>query len=724
MKLIRSYHKLRPLLSMPAIMGVITVISVFLITWGFDYMERDRHQQQVRAFVTEHLQGVRLRLEQAVQQKLLVARAISGYLNAQQGHFSQEDLTLFTRSILNNDTAIAQILFYQKQQQIFAYPKDQLLISTDEQLLIDQALQLKQIWMAGPIVDSENSRFILFYPDGENSLLAVFISRQFILEQTGLAQSHPHFIYALIGKNAQGPAGGIFWGKSTIFAQQPVVLEVKLPNGDWRLAGVPLHGWPVFAPISFWLWVAGFTLAFFGGFLVFTLFNAPRELRLAIEQATAQIVKLNQAYERFVPNGFLKLLHTDTVLNTTLGDQTEGEMTVLFSDIRDFTSISEKLSTRENFDYVNHYLGQMEPIIIEHHGLIDKYIGDAIMVIFPNDPDDAVSCAIKMLIQLRRYNDLLASIDYPLVHIGIGLNSGQLMLGIIGGQSRMDTTVIGDTVNLSARVESLTKIYGVPLLITEHTYCRLKRPEHYHIRLVGRVMVKGKSSEVTVYEVYDADSDALKTLKRQTQAIFSQAMQHFQAEEFAQALLHFEQVLTENPDDTVAAIYVHETKKILALTERKTPIILTVDDVQLNLLIMNEILSRHGFDMLMASSGEAALELVKTAKPHLILLDIMMPYMDGFEVCRRLKNDPETANIPVIFTTALTEVENKIEAFQIGAVDYITKPFQMEEVVARVKTHLTLYQLQQRLLARNEYLQIHHHFLGKKLDYYCRKSLV
>jgi signal transduction histidine kinase len=133
--------------------------------------------------------------------------------------------------------------------------------------------------------------------------------------------------------------------------------------------------------------------------------------------------------------------------------------------------------------------------------------------------------------------------------------------------------------------------------------------------------------------------------------------------------------------------------------------ILIVDDNSANLGVLSDALSQEGFEVRVAKSGKMALERVKYALPDLILLDVMMPEMDGFETCRRLQANPETTQIPVIFMTALSDTANKVEGFQIGAVDYITKPFQQEEVLARVKLHLKLHVLAEKLEEKNMLLE-------------------
>ncbi len=136
--------------------------------------------------------------------------------------------------------------------------------------------------------------------------------------------------------------------------------------------------------------------------------------------------------------------------------------------------------------------------------------------------------------------------------------------------------------------------------------------------------------------------------------------------------------------------------------EIKQDTLLIIDDKPENISVLFHFLVNHGFKILIAENGEDGLMNAEEEQPDLILLDVMMPEIDGFETCMRLKQNPKTQNIPVIFMTALSETVEKVKAFELGAVDYVTKPFQQEEVLARIKTHLVLRKLQQELEAKNE----------------------
>ena len=181
---------------------------------------------------------------------------------------------------------------------------------------------------------------------------------------------------------------------------------------------------------------------------------AALEQEIAAHRHTLYLLRQTEnAYGRFVPHQLLQLLNAQSILDLKLGEQTERSMTILFSDIRDFTRLSESMSPQQTFSFINSYLGEMEPVISAHGGIVDKYIGDAIMALFPTSADQGLLSAIAMLTQLDAYNKGRERANYPPVRIGIGLNTGIVMLGTIGGTQRMEGTVLSDAVNLASRLE-------------------------------------------------------------------------------------------------------------------------------------------------------------------------------------------------------------------------------------------------------------------------------
>ncbi|HBE19047.1 MAG TPA: histidine kinase [Cyanobacteria bacterium UBA11149] len=268
-----------------------------------------------------------------------------------------------------------------------------------------------------------------------------------------------------------------------------------------------------------------------------------------------RLAKINAAYERFVPQEFLKFLARESIIDVQLGDQVQREMTILFSDIRSFTSLSERMSPKENFDFINAYLSRVSPAIRHYRGFIDKYIGDAVMALFPETADDAVQAAITMQKQVLLYNQERQNFGEVPIAIGIGLHTGSLMLGTVGESQRMETTVIADAVNLASRLEGLTKVYGVDILISQDTLYRLDNPENYNYRYLDRVTVKGKSQPVAIFEVYDSNPTHLIALKQQTHTEFERGVALYVAKKFEDALSFFEHVWQINPQDRVAELY-------------------------------------------------------------------------------------------------------------------------------------------------------------------------
>tara|TARA_B100000963_G_scaffold360731_1_gene392777 strand:- start:1552 stop:3459 length:1908 start_codon:yes stop_codon:yes gene_type:complete len=243
------------------------------------------------------------------------------------------------------------------------------------------------------------------------------------------------------------------------------------------------------------------------------------KMKDSIRDKINDIETINTSYERFVPKEFLTLLNKDTITDVNIGDSTSLKMGVLFSDMRNFTGMSEKMSPEENFNFLNRYLEFMTPAIKKHNGFIDKYIGDAVMALFPTSAEDAVLAAIEMNKQLAAYNSEEPVSGQDPVNMGVGIHIGQLVLGTIGRETRMETTVISDTVNASARLESLNKTYKTNILISGAVKDELSPDIQKYCRLIDRTQVKGKVEFLDVYEVYSTDERELAEAKSKNKKI-------------------------------------------------------------------------------------------------------------------------------------------------------------------------------------------------------------
>lgn len=295
-----------------------------------------------------------------------------------------------------------------------------------------------------------------------------------------------------------------------------------------------------------------------------------------IEASKSELEKIAAASARFVPRQFLKFLKIDSIVDAKLGDSVQAEMTIMFADIRSFTSLSESMSPQENFEFINSYLSRVGPVIRQYNGFIDKYIGDGIMALFPNNAEDAVQAAIEMQQQVKIYNKHRQNSGYQPISIGIGLHTGTLMLGTIGEAERMESTVISDAVNLASRVEGLTKLYGVGIVASVQTLCRIDDPQNYKCRFLDRVEVKGKQTPVAVFEIYDGDSDLMIELKAQTQTYFEQGIFFHYQQQFAQAKQMFLRVLQVNKQDKAAIFYVERCDMLM-----KNAVIITLEGIEI-----------------------------------------------------------------------------------------------------------------------------------------------
>jgi two-component system sensor histidine kinase ChiS len=219
------------------------------------------------------------------------------------------------------------------------------------------------------------------------------------------------------------------------------------------------------------------------------------------------------------------------------------------------------MSPQETFDFINSYLSRVSPLIRQHKGFIDKYIGDGIMALFPDSANDGVQSAIAMEQAMVLYNqDRQQQGDVPIA-IGIGLHTGNLMLGTIGESERMETTVISDAVNLASRLEGLTKLYGVGILVSEATISELSEGGNYTYRFLDRVRVKGKKQPIAIYELYDEKLKKSNYLKTKTRKIFQQAVLAYSQGNFAFAQGIFQKILTFNPQDRAAMLYIKRCQR-------------------------------------------------------------------------------------------------------------------------------------------------------------------
>ncbi len=275
-----------------------------------------------------------------------------------------------------------------------------------------------------------------------------------------------------------------------------------------------------------------------------------------------QICKIHGAYSRFIPQDLLQLLGRESITDVRLGDQVLREMSVLFLDIRQFSKLSESMTPKENFDFLNSYFATVNPIIQKNCGFIDKYIGDSVMALFPNRPDDALLAAVELQKELENFNQQRRTAFKPPINIGLGVHHGPLMLGTLGNEQRMEGTVISDSVNLASRLESITKIFSVGLITSQDSIILTQNPKQFDFRSLGRVRPQGFSRALNIVEIFNADTAHVREMKLRTLERHESALRAFHAAHWDKSIDGWKKILDENPADKVAALYLDRTLRL------------------------------------------------------------------------------------------------------------------------------------------------------------------
>jgi class 3 adenylate cyclase len=285
-----------------------------------------------------------------------------------------------------------------------------------------------------------------------------------------------------------------------------------------------------------------------------------------IKEAREREEAMRRIYEvagKFVPYEFIGSLGHDVITDVKLGDQVEKVVTVLFTDIREYTTLSERMTPEENFQFVCAYNETLGPIIRRHKGFINQYLGDAIMALFPRSASDALQAAVEMRENIRKLNEERSLQNAPQIQIGIGMHTGPLIMGITGDKDRLDATTISDTVNTASRIENLTKYYKAGILLSDATLKEIDNPENFHLRYLGKVQVKGKQSSVGIHECFSGSTEKEIAVKTKTLPLFNDAMQSYLNRSFASALEAFQSIAETHPEDLTARFFLNNTHAYL-----------------------------------------------------------------------------------------------------------------------------------------------------------------
>tara|TARA_B100001741_G_scaffold209425_1_gene173173 strand:+ start:49 stop:948 length:900 start_codon:yes stop_codon:yes gene_type:complete len=273
--------------------------------------------------------------------------------------------------------------------------------------------------------------------------------------------------------------------------------------------------------------------------------------------------RIKSTMSRYIDPGIAnQLLETGSEI---LGGQ-ETTATLLFSDIRSFTSITEKLGAQGTVKLLNEYFEIMVECITEQGGILDKFIGDAIMAAFglpishEDDEDRGLRAGINMIKRLGEWNAQRLKESKAEIDMGLGLNTDKVVAGNIGSEKRMDYTMIGDGVNLAARLESACKQYNAKILISEYTFKKLRGT--YKIRHIDDVIVKGKTEPVGVFEVLDYHDQRSFPGLMDVIGHFQEGREHYRGGNFEKAIKSFETCLKINKNDLLSQMYLDRCNKL------------------------------------------------------------------------------------------------------------------------------------------------------------------
>ncbi|MEM6264998.1 MAG: response regulator, partial [Bacteroidota bacterium] len=272
--------------------------------------------------------------------------------------------------------------------------------------------------------------------------------------------------------------------------------------------------------------------------------------------------RINEATSRFVPTEFIKTLGREQITEVQLGDNIERDVTVLFTDIRSYTTMAEQMTPDENFGFVNAYAQRMAPIINANQGFVNQFLGDGIMALFQQSPSDALKATIMMQAEIRLYNEKRVSQNRLPISVGMGFHTGSLIMGIIGDQQRSDPAIISDTVNTAARMEGLTKYYRASILMSGFSYQELLPELQAHCRYLGQVQLKGKNEPMKVYECLDGEPENLRDKKLVNLTTFNAGIQSYLTGEFTPAEQAFQQVVAQNPEDLTAGYFLYRVQQL------------------------------------------------------------------------------------------------------------------------------------------------------------------
>ncbi|MFD2171180.1 adenylate/guanylate cyclase domain-containing protein [Tumebacillus lipolyticus] len=282
------------------------------------------------------------------------------------------------------------------------------------------------------------------------------------------------------------------------------------------------------------------------------------DMSTQVERKVIELREFRDGYRHFVPEKFLDYLGKPDIRHVELGDQVELEMSILVVNIRDFHQFMEDMKdkTEDNFNFINRFLHVISPVVDHNNGNVSKYMDHGILAVFPDSPSEAVQAAVEMKRSIESYNVRRIERGKARIEVGIGIQHGPLMLGIIGAEERLEVSVISDSVQVTMVFEEISDKLGATILLPARVWVMIEDRDKYRARSLGLLLIKEKMTEpIELYDIFEADGEEQCRLKQKTKELFESAIIKYQQGRFYDAREAFLEVIRQNPADKIAQLY-------------------------------------------------------------------------------------------------------------------------------------------------------------------------
>lgn len=269
------------------------------------------------------------------------------------------------------------------------------------------------------------------------------------------------------------------------------------------------------------------------------------------------IKQTSSEYEKYIPKQFVKFLGKNSILDLVVGTQVQKEVTTMFCDIRNSTQVSTSLSLEENFNYINSYLNIVSPIIRKYNGFVDKYLGDGVMAVFTRSRQ-AFDCAHAIIKAVREKN--MSNISMPNLEVGVSLNTGDVIFGVVGDDTRKSITVISDSVNFTSKIGEVNKVFGSLITFSKNTLNDLSSTIELNYRYIGNLMLDNKEY-ISIFESLDAYPRIKKEKLVKYKVEFEQGVRAYVNGKFAISKKIFEEVYKKEKDDKVCYVFYNKASE-------------------------------------------------------------------------------------------------------------------------------------------------------------------